>query len=77
MKKLLTVAAVLLALLGTMLLALPVYHVFGMLASVIAITNGGHLVLIPNPRPLTSGLGSPMPTTRPILRVCARAPRSF
>lgn len=38
----------------TMLLALPVYHVFGMLASVIAITNGGHLVLIPNPRPLTN-----------------------
>ena len=37
-----------------MLLALPVYHVFGMLASVIAITNGGHLVLIPNPRPLTN-----------------------
>jgi len=38
----------------TMLLALPVYHVFGLLASVIAITNGGHLVLIPNPRPLTN-----------------------
>ncbi|MEL7057974.1 MAG: AMP-binding protein [Pseudomonadota bacterium] len=38
----------------SMLLALPVYHVFGMLASVIAITNGGHLVLIPNPRPLTN-----------------------
>ena len=38
----------------TMCLALPVYHVFGMLASVIAITNGGHLVLIPNPRPLTN-----------------------
>ncbi|MBO6689589.1 MAG: AMP-binding protein [Henriciella sp.] len=38
----------------TMLLALPVYHVFGMLASVIAITNGGHLVLVPNPRPLTN-----------------------
>lgn len=38
----------------SMLLALPVYHVFGMLASVIALTNGGHLVLIPNPRPLTN-----------------------
>ena len=38
----------------SMLLALPVYHVFGMLASVIAITNGGHLILIPNPRPLTN-----------------------
>ena len=36
----------------TMLLALPVYHVFGLFASVIALRHGVHIVLVPSPRPL-------------------------
>jgi len=38
----------------TMLLALPVYHVFGLFASVIALRHGVHIVLVPSPRPLSN-----------------------
>ena len=38
----------------TMLLALPVYHVFGLFASVIALRCGVHIVLVPSPRPLSN-----------------------
>lgn len=38
----------------TMLLVLPVYHVFGLFASVIALRHGVHVVLAPSPRPLTN-----------------------
>lgn len=38
----------------TMLLALPVYHVFGLFASVIALRHGVHVVLAPSPRPLSN-----------------------
>ncbi|MEQ9506395.1 MAG: AMP-binding protein [Hyphomonas sp.] len=38
----------------TMLLALPVYHVFGLFASVIALRYGVHVVLVPSPRPLSN-----------------------
>ncbi len=38
----------------TMVLALPVYHVFGLLASVMSIQHGVHIVLIPSPRPLSN-----------------------
>ena len=38
----------------TMLLALPVYHVFGLFASVIALRYGVHVVLAPSPRPLSN-----------------------
>ncbi len=38
----------------TMLLVLPVYHVFGLFASVIALRYGVHVVLAPSPRPLSS-----------------------
>ncbi len=38
----------------TMLLALPVYHVFGLFASVIALRHGVHVVLVPSPRPLSN-----------------------
>jgi long-chain acyl-CoA synthetase len=37
-----------------MLLALPVYHVFGLFASVIALRHGVHIVLVPSPRPLSN-----------------------
>ena len=39
---------------STMLLALPVYHVFGLLASIMSMRNGVHIVLIPSPRPLSN-----------------------
>ncbi len=38
----------------TMLLVLPVYHVFGLFASVIALRYGVHIVLAPSPRPLSN-----------------------
>lgn len=38
----------------TMLLVLPVYHVFGLFASIIALRNGVHVVLAPSPRPLSN-----------------------
>jgi len=38
----------------TMLLVLPVYHVFGLFASVIALRNAAHLVLVPSPKPLSN-----------------------
>lgn len=38
----------------TMLLVLPVYHVFGLFASIIALRNGVHLVLAPSPKPLSN-----------------------
>jgi long-chain acyl-CoA synthetase len=38
----------------TMLLVLPVYHVFGLFASVIALRYGVHVVLAPSPRPLSN-----------------------
>jgi long-chain acyl-CoA synthetase len=38
----------------TMLLALPVYDVFGLFASVIALRHGVHIVLVPSPRPLSN-----------------------
>lgn len=38
----------------TVLLVLPVYHVFGLLASVISIRHGAHIVLVPSPRPLAN-----------------------
>ena len=38
----------------TMLLALPVYHVFGLFASVVALRHGVHVVLVPSPRPLSN-----------------------
>lgn len=38
----------------TMLLALPVYHVFGLFASVIALRHGVHIILVPSPRPLSN-----------------------
>ncbi len=38
----------------TMLLVLPVYHVFGLFASVIALRHGVHIVLAPSPRPLSN-----------------------
>jgi len=38
----------------TMLLVLPVYHVFGMFSSVIALRNAAHLVLVPSPKPLSN-----------------------
>lgn len=38
----------------TMVLALPVYHVFGLLASIMSIRHGVHIVLIPSPRPLSN-----------------------
>jgi len=38
----------------TMLLVLPVYHVFGLFASVIALRHGVHVVLAPSPRPLSN-----------------------
>lgn len=37
-----------------MLLALPVYHVFGLFASVVALRHGVHVVLVPSPRPLSN-----------------------
>ncbi|MFN4224785.1 MAG: AMP-binding protein [Hyphomonas sp.] len=37
-----------------MLLVLPVYHVFGLFASVIALRYGVHVVLAPSPRPLSN-----------------------
>ncbi len=48
----------------TMLLALPVYHVFGLFASVIAMRHGVHVVLAPSPRPL-SNLKKSFETFRP------------
>ena len=38
----------------TTLLALPVYHVFGLLASIMSIRHGVHIVLVPSPRPLAN-----------------------
>jgi long-chain acyl-CoA synthetase len=38
----------------TMLLVLPVYHVFGMFSSIIALRNAAHLVLVPSPKPLSN-----------------------
>lgn len=38
----------------TMLLVLPVYHVFGLFASIIALRHGVHVVLAPSPRPLSN-----------------------
>lgn len=38
----------------TMLLVLPVYHVFGLFASVIALRYGVHVVLAPSPKPLSN-----------------------
>lgn len=38
----------------TMLLVLPVYHVFGLFASIIALRNGVHVVLAPSPKPLSN-----------------------
>ena len=38
----------------TMLLVLPVYHVFGLFAYVIALKYGVHVVLAPSPRPLSN-----------------------
>jgi long-chain acyl-CoA synthetase len=38
----------------TMLLVLPVYHVFGLFASIIALRNVAHLVLVPSPKPLSN-----------------------
>ena len=48
----------------TMLLALPVYHVFGLFASIIALRYGVHVVLAPSPRPL-SNLKKAFETFRP------------
>ena len=38
----------------TMLLVLPVYHVFGLFSSIIALRNAAHLVLVPSPKPLSN-----------------------
>jgi len=39
---------------GTMIIALPVYHVFGLFACLMCIQQKGHAVLVPSPRPLTN-----------------------